>query len=222
MFNMKINIHSCVVIIIIVLLMSNISSITIAQEDLMLMHRLYNPNSGEHFYTGDINEKDSLVKYGWKYEGIGWTAPKMSDSPVYRLYNKNSGDHHYTMNRLIGLGWNDEGIGWYSDDKKEVPLYRQYNPNAITGNHNYTTDKTENDWLVGLGWKPEGIGWYSFNYLDVTTHGCWVPEGKGFHFYDSCPSLSRSKTIIYGTYGNSKKEDICNNFSQMKCKTTFD
>lgn len=39
------------------------------------MHRLYNPNSGEHFYTATTNEKNHLVKVGWKYEGIGWTAP---------------------------------------------------------------------------------------------------------------------------------------------------
>ena len=34
------------------------------------MHRLYNPNSGEHFYTANTAEKDHLVKVGWKYEGL--------------------------------------------------------------------------------------------------------------------------------------------------------
>ena len=29
------------------------------------MHRLYNPNSGEHFYTEDTNEKNWLVSLGW-------------------------------------------------------------------------------------------------------------------------------------------------------------
>ena len=62
------------------------------------MYRLYNPNSGEHFYTANPAEKNNLVSLGWRYEGIGWTAPKKSNTPVYRLYNPNSGDHHYTVN----------------------------------------------------------------------------------------------------------------------------
>ena len=129
------------------------------------MYRLYNPNSGEHFYTASAGEKDSLVKLGWKDEGIGWQAPEKSNTPVYRLYNPNSGDHHYTTNKaekdnLVSVGWKDEGIGWYSDDAQSLPIYRQYNPNAVSGAHNFTSNKGENDWLVSLGWKGEGIGWY--------------------------------------------------------------
>ena len=46
------------------------------------MHRLYNPNSGEHFYTASVKERDGLVSAGWKYEGVGWTAPGLSSTPV--------------------------------------------------------------------------------------------------------------------------------------------
>ena len=130
------------------------------------MFRLYNPNSGEHFYTKDESEKAGLVEKGWKDEGIGWIAPAASNTPVYRLYNPNSGEHHYTLQAserdfLIGVGWNYESIGWYSDDEKVVPIYREYNPNAVTGTHNYTTDKAEHDGLVAAGWHDEGIGWYA-------------------------------------------------------------
>ena len=129
------------------------------------MYRLYNPNSGEHFYTKDVSERNKLSSLGWKYEGIGWIAPVISSTPVFRLYNPNAGEHHYTTdtkerNNLVKVGWKYEGIGWYSDDAKTVPVYREYNPNAFSCNHNYTTDKKENDWLVSLGWKAEGIGWY--------------------------------------------------------------
>ena len=31
---------------------------------------------------------------------------------------------------------------------------------AVTGTHNYTTRKKENDYLVSIGWREEGIGWY--------------------------------------------------------------
>ncbi len=130
------------------------------------MYRLYNPNSGEHFYTGSETEKAGLVEKGWNDEGIGWIAPAASNTPVYRLYNPNSGDHHYTLQAserdlLIGVGWNYESIGWYSDDEKTVPVYREFNPNVAVGTHNYTTDKGEHDWLVSIGWENENIGWYA-------------------------------------------------------------
>ena len=69
-------------------------------------------------------------------------------------------------NDLINAGWKDEGTGWYSDEHKSVPLYREYNPNAVTGTHNYTTDKAEHDKLVSLGWRDEGIGWYGITPSD--------------------------------------------------------
>ena len=151
------------------------------------MHRLYNPNSGEHFYTASAQERDYLDKIGWNYEGIGWYAPTEGDD-VYRLYNPNAGDHHYTMSAserdwLVSLGWRYEGVGWKSADKDGVPLYRQYNPNATTGSHNYTTSKSENDHLVSLGWRAEGIGWYGLpgsrwiaeqgHYEKVCTKDAW-------------------------------------------------
>ncbi|WP_276885847.1 hypothetical protein [Allobaculum stercoricanis] len=137
------------------------------------MNRLYNPNSGEHFYTADLKEKDALVKLGWNDEGYGWVAEKEGKgSPVYRLYNPNSGDHHYTMDKneyetLQVYGWKDEKVGWYSPDAKgatpaegHVAVCRQYNPYANgAGSHNYTTDKAENDYLCNLGWVYEGIAW---------------------------------------------------------------
>ena len=51
------------------------------------MHRLYNPYTGEHFYTADTTERDHLTGLGWRYEGVGWKAPAKSSTPVYRLYN---------------------------------------------------------------------------------------------------------------------------------------
>lgn len=126
------------------------------------MYRLYNPNSGEHFYTASVGERDYLVFVGWNYEGIAWYAPKFGN-PVYRLYNPNAGDHHYTLSAferdyLVKVGWNYEGISWYSGGT--VPLYRAYNPNARAGSHHYTISRDEIDYIVKVGWKNEGIGWY--------------------------------------------------------------
>ena len=128
------------------------------------MYRVYNPNSGEHFYTKDIGEQKYLKQLGWKDEGVGWYAPSTGD-PVYRLYNKNAGDHHYTLNKqerdyLVKVGWKFEGIGWYSEKATGIKLYRAYNPNAKAGSHNYTTSTGEQAMLIKVGWKNEGIAWY--------------------------------------------------------------
>lgn len=137
------------------------------------MYRLYNPNSGEHFYTATTGEKNHLVKVGWRYEGIGWIAPS-SGHAVYRLYNPNAGDHHYTMNaneknHLVKVGWRYEGIGWYSDTKMTVPLYRAYNPNAKAGSHNYTVNYAEQKNLLRVGWRDEGIAWYGIKKTTPVT-----------------------------------------------------
>lgn len=125
------------------------------------MYRLYNPNTGEHFYTASMEERESVWNAGWRYEGMSWYAPK-SGAPVYRLYNKNAGDHHYTTSAsekdyLVSVGWSYEGVAWRSGGS--APLYRAYNPNAIAGAHHYTTNKAEIDSIVAAGWKYEGKAW---------------------------------------------------------------
>lgn len=129
------------------------------------MNRIYNLNSGEHFYTNSEAEKQNLLRQGWYFEGIGWNAPA-SGAAVYRVYNPNNGDHHYTTSvserdHLVQAGWRDEKIGWYSDVNKGMPIYRVYNPNATgAGSHHYTRDQQEAKGLVQAGWKDEGVGWY--------------------------------------------------------------
>lgn len=135
------------------------------------MYRLYNPNSGEHFYTSNPEERSNLISLGWNDEGIGWYAPSYSNTPVYRLYNRNGGEHHFTTsvgerNSLVALGWEYEGISCYSNDRQSIPVYRQYNPNAFANNHNYTTSLQENNDLVALGWRSEDIGWYGVSVCE--------------------------------------------------------
>lgn len=167
---MKPNLLLGIILSAVILLPVNATTTFANTADRVDMHRVYNPNSGEHFYTQDSSEKDNLVQLGWKDEGIGWTAPTDATTtnvePVYRLYNPNAGDHFFTTNinecsNLTANGWNFEGIGWYSSKNKEVPIYREYNPNATgAGSHNFTKDIQENNALVKAGWKSESIGWY--------------------------------------------------------------
>lgn len=125
------------------------------------MWRLYNSNSGEHFYTADTHERDVLYDKGWNIEGVGWVAPA-EGAPVYRMYNPNAGDHHYTTDAherdmLKKAGWRYEKVGWYSGG--QFTLKREYNPNAYSCNHNYTADMGEHRYLVDVGWRDEGDAW---------------------------------------------------------------
>lgn len=134
-----------------------------------MTYRMYNPNTGEHFYTKDASERDSLQVSGWNYEENA-SFPTISASeeganPVYRVYNPNSGLHHYTLDKgealyLKNAGWNYEGISFYAFDKdsgKGQPQYRLYNPND--GQHHWTVDANERDSLVSIGWNDENIAW---------------------------------------------------------------
>ena len=129
------------------------------------MHRMYDPNSGEHFYTGSEVERDFLVNAGWHYEGVGFNSP-LEGKPVYRLYEPVYGEHLYTMDeaeraKLISWGWNDEGVAFNSAESNEVPQYRLRNPNAKRGGYHFTGSAQERQDLMNVGWVYEGIGWYS-------------------------------------------------------------
>ncbi len=167
-------------------------NLTVKLEKANPMNRLYNPNSGEHFYTASIEEKAALVKLGWNDEGYGWVAPRQEEGvkAVYRLYNPNAGDHHYTTSEderdtLKAFGWKYEGEGWKSAADSETPVYRQYNYNPNAGDHHYTTSEDERDTLKAFGWKYEGEGWKSAADSETPVYRQYNPyaNGAGAHNY---------------------------------------
>ena len=133
------------------------------------VYRLYNPATGEHFYTKNPDERNYLAQHGWNYEADQTTrtigANEKDAMPVYRVYNPNSGLHHFTMDRneahtLKNIGWSYEGISLYayeSRDTKGAPMYRLYHPEV--GQHHYTADTHENGYLQTVGWRGEGPAW---------------------------------------------------------------
>jgi uncharacterized repeat protein (TIGR02543 family) len=130
------------------------------------VYRLYNPNSGLHHYTTSAQERDALVKLGWKSEGASFNAAKQGSAaglvPVYREYNPHNGNHNWTANKkehdqLVSLGWKDEGIAWYVPAAGPVKVLRLYNPNS--GEHVYTTSAKEYAAVGKAGWHQEGLAW---------------------------------------------------------------
>jgi hypothetical protein len=80
------------------------------------VYRLYNLQSGRHYYTINAAERDFLVALvppppsgqpdtrttGWRSEGSEgymFATQVAGTQPVYKLYNQNSGVHVYTINR---------------------------------------------------------------------------------------------------------------------------
>jgi len=150
------------------------SKASAAESPRIAINRLYNPNSGEHLFTPSNYERDLLVKYGWKSEGIGYYGPGYTteNKPyLYRVYNPNAGDHHYTTNfdelqNLIKVGWHDDNIGFYVAGTEGEPVYRLYNPNAVgAGANHFNMLKSERDHLIKVGWKDEGIGFNAYAKL---------------------------------------------------------
>ena len=130
------------------------------------MFRMYNPNTGEHFYTGSEVEKGNLVAVGWQYEGVGFTFPANTGAPVHRLFQPSTGEHLYTMDedekaKLMADGWNYEGIAFNSAYDTEAVQHRLHNPNATVGAYHFTFSEEEKQNLINVGWEYQGIGWYS-------------------------------------------------------------
>lgn len=124
------------------------------------IYRLYNPLNGEHLYTPDKNEADTLsASAGWEYEGIIWYAP-LKGERVYRMNNPR-GYHLYTVDTdevraLKDMEWDVDNEGnplFYSGGK--IKVYRLYNP--VKAAHLLTPDINEYNILEKSGeWVGEG------------------------------------------------------------------
>ena len=139
---------------------------TVETRQVTHMFRMYNPNTGEHFYTGSTVERENLVVAGWQYEGVGFTFPANTGAPVHRLFQPSTGEHLYTMseaekNALMAQGWNYEGIAFNSAYDTEAVQHRLHNPNATVGAYHFTFSQEEMNNLIAAGWEYQGIGWYS-------------------------------------------------------------
>lgn len=191
MKELKKNITNIMVISLVIttLCIVGIANTARAENDGDVMYRFFNTVTGEHLYTKDNGDKETLNRWSeWKYEGCGWIAAT-EGKPVYRMFSPFSGEHLYTMSTedketLIKWGWNYEKIGWYSQEvgnKCEKPVYRLFNPNTndAINSHHFTMIPQERDRLIKDGWNYEGIAWYSSHDIEpsLSLEATCVHEG---------------------------------------------
>ena len=142
------------------------------------IYRLYNPYSGEHFYTPNLDEAKKIAAVGWQWEGTAWVSSS-DGTPVYRLYNPFGGIHHYTVNAderdaLVKAGWRAEGTSWTSDSSRAQAVYRLYNPYSDNGAHHYTRSSAERNALVKAGWQNENVAWYASGVSTQPIQPFWL------------------------------------------------
>ena len=134
------------------------------EEKITPVYRLYNPVNGEHIFTANTEEVETLYQFqGWGKEGIGWYSTS-SGKPIYRLYSPKFNNHLYTSSRYE-INNITENEGWVFDyerrpvmySKGDVEIYRLYNP-SLNDQHHLTTSAHEYDIAHRLwGWRQEGI-----------------------------------------------------------------
>ena len=130
-----------------------------------LVYRFRDMPNNTHFWTTDVNERDSMIRSGYAYDGVAWTSLKTQPGkPIYRLYSPGLKQHLFTTdwsevhNISTNHGWIYEGISMYASTSGK-PVFRLYRPQ--TGEHLYTNDANERNFLISRGiFNDEGIGWY--------------------------------------------------------------
>jgi len=137
--------------------------------------RFYNNKTGTHFYTANIDEKNSVKANlaQFSYEGVGFQtdATAQTGNAVYRFYNPSKNSHFYTINEgerdsvIKNLpAYNYEGEAFYGYKNNAAgnheALYRFFN--TATGTHFYTPNTTERDNVMATlpSYKYEGIAFY--------------------------------------------------------------
>lgn len=64
------------------------------------LHRLYNPNGGQHYLTTSDGDRDFLITQGWNLEpdqGFLFNSAAAGTTEIFHLYNNFTGDHLYTQ-----------------------------------------------------------------------------------------------------------------------------
>jgi hypothetical protein len=102
------------------------------------VYRLFNPTTGDHFYTATAAEKDAAAAAGYQVEGTvgaAFTTPTTGSEAVTRYLQASTGQHFYSNNEneagnLSALGYQKEGVAFYTPKPQTAASVMQPNQNS--------------------------------------------------------------------------------------------
>ncbi|MCC6193337.1 MAG: DUF1800 domain-containing protein [Burkholderiales bacterium] len=172
------------------------ASAAFAQTASQAVYRFYNHETGTHFYTVSLTERDSVIQQfpQFAYEGGAFAAVAQSQAgavPVFRFYNTKTGTHFYTTSASERDGivayypqFAYEGTAYYalgSDGADgRVPVFRFFN--GKTGAHFYTASAAERDKVLASypNLVYEGTAYYVYPAASATVAPVVVRASDAF------------------------------------------
>lgn len=130
-------------------------------QGLSAVFRFYNNDTGAHFYTSSVAQRDAVIAFfpGFRFEGIAFYANAGQAeglSPVYRFYNTQNAAHVYTADVLERAAmqaqpgiFNDEGVAWWARNDASAETVEVFRfVNQQTGRYFYTANAGERDYVI--------------------------------------------------------------------------
>jgi uncharacterized protein (DUF1800 family) len=154
------------------------SGVVLAQTAPDAVYRFYNRETGTHFYTASVSERDDVIRAfaQFAYEGAAFAAlskPRSDSVPVFRFYNKKTGTHFYTTSESERDGivayypqFVYEGAAFHAlaaaGTDGRTAVYRFFN--RTTGSHFYTASAAERDKVIATyaAFVYEGVAFYVY------------------------------------------------------------
>jgi uncharacterized protein (DUF1800 family) len=186
------------------------------------VYRFYNRETGTHFYTMSLAERDGVVQAypQFAYEAAAFAAlaqPRADTVPVFRFYNKNTGTHFYTVSASERDGivryypqFVYEGAAFHAlpvdGADGRVPVFRFFNKG--TGAHFYTASTAERDKVVASypSLTYEGIVFYVYPASGAQVAPVVVRSSDAWRFlqqasfFPTPASLARVNAIGIASY----------------------
>ena len=125
------------------------------------IYRFFNVDTGTHFLSGSIVERDSVINNldAFNYEGSAFRAADPTNTAadtVFRFFNTQTGTHFFTqstverdniLETLPHFSFEGEAYKGYTEPVDgSIPLYRFFNTH--TGTHFYTAAEAEKDNII--------------------------------------------------------------------------